>query len=57
MTSSKLRGTTSAKTEVSHISAHGIGLLCRDRDFVPFVQPLGLLTLPAYRPLTSVTTQ
>jgi hypothetical protein len=31
MMSSKPRGTTPAKTEVSHISAYGIGVLCRDR--------------------------
>lgn len=31
--SSKPRGTTPDKTEVSNISAHGIGLLCRDREY------------------------
>jgi len=37
MMSSKPRGTTPAKTEVGHISAHGIGLLCRDREyFLPY---------------------
>lgn len=33
MMSSKPRETTPAKTEVNNISAHGIGLLCRDREY------------------------
>lgn len=33
MTSSKPRGTITSKTKVSNISAHGIWLLCKDREY------------------------